>query len=233
MQEEHSSSVENSQVDVGAQMGVTHEVATHETVSHEQQPQVSQNEINWRQANEALSQMKDEKARLAGELQALKSYIAQSQQPQQAQKSYFDGRERDDYANIHDVEAYVNNALGAKTQEFKATIEQLQLQAKDPHYKSVIEKYQQHLSPAMKDLILRSENPWTTAYEAVTNSAAYYRDQISSQQHPDARKILDNSRKPQTVSGVSQASSLSEASRYEHMSDDELIAMGNRFARGG
>jgi len=231
--EEENVSVENSQVDAGEQMGVNHGVATHETVTHEPQQEVSQNEINWRQANEALSQMKEEKARLAGELQALKAYMAQSQQPQQAQKSYFDGRERDDYANIHDVESYVNNALGAKAQEFKSTIEQLQLQAKDPNYKSVIEKYQQHLSPAMKDLILRSENPWTTAYEAVTNSAAYYRDQLSSQQHPDARRITENARKPQTVSGVSQASSLSEASRYENMSDDELIAMGNRFARGG
>jgi len=231
--EEENVSVENGQVDAGEQMGVNHEVATHETVTHEPSQEVSQNEINWRQANEALSQMKEEKARLAGELQALKAYMAQSQQPQQAQKSYFEGRERDDYANIHDVESYVNNALGAKAQEFKSTIEQLQLQAKDPNYKSVIEKYQQHLSPAMKDLILRSENPWTTAYEAVTNSAAYYRDQLSSQQHPDARRITENARKPQTVSGVSQASSLSEASRYENMSDDELIAMGNRFARGG
>ncbi|MCH8289002.1 MAG: hypothetical protein IID12_07860, partial [Candidatus Marinimicrobia bacterium] len=56
-------------------------------------------------------------------------------------------------------------------------------------------------------------------YEAITNSAAYYRDQIAKEHHPDAKRIVENSMKPKTLSGVSQASSLSEASRYEHMSD--------------
>ncbi len=232
MKEYEESTVENDLVDASAEMGVNNSQVATENVGHQEQS--NQNEINWKQANEALSQMKLDKARVEGELQALRGYMNNSQQPQQQKpKQFFEGRERDDLPNIDDVENYVSNVVNSKTREFETTIEQLKLQAIDPKYKEVIGKYQEHLPLALKESILQSPTPWQTAYEAITNSAVYYRDQIASQQHPDAKRIMENSQKPKTLSGVSQASSLSEASRYEQMSDDEIIALGDRFSRGG
>lgn len=232
--EQFEQSVEQTApVDGGQQQsGVMDQVA----VGHveQQEPayeQPSQQDVNWKQANEALAQMKEEKARLAGELEALKSMVAQPRQEQP--RSYFDGRERDEHPNISDLEIYVNNVVGQKSKEVKQQLEQVQLKGMDPNYKQTIEKYSKHLPQSLKEQIAMSETPWLTAYEAVTSSAAYYRDQISQQQHPNAQKIAENQRKPKTLSGVSQASSLSEASRYEAMSDEEIIAMGNKYANGG
>lgn len=225
--------VENvAPVDEGHQQSGEMDQVAADNVEHQEQSQQSQQEINWRQANEALAQMKEEKARLAGELEALKSMYYQKPQQEEQKPSFFNGRERDDYAQIADLESYVSNVKNQVSQEVRQELEHVQLKAIDPNYKQTIEKYSKTLPQSVREQLARTGS-WVTAYETVTNSAAYYRDQLASQQHPNAQKIMDNAQKPRTLSGVSQASTLSEASRYEQMSDADIIAMGDRYARGG
>ncbi|MDB4726208.1 hypothetical protein OAF54_02135, partial [bacterium] len=247
MMEEHiqeTTTVEQpSHVDGGEQSGAENTQVAAENVG--EMPEANRQEYNWRQANESLSTMKAENAAMRQQVQMLTNFANQSQQINQQQQQpqqtgYFHGREKEDLSSVGDVEAYVDNALGAKTKEFQQTIQQLQLQndqmqlqAKDPEFKQKIETYQQYLTDAQKQAIVNSSKPWSDAYDAVVNSAAYYRDQISQQQSPSAKRISDNSQKPGSLSSVGSSASLSRSSSWENYTDADLIRMGDNYANGG
>ena len=109
----------------------------------------------------------------------------------------------------------------------------MQVQSKDPNFKQKIETYQQFLTDAQKQAILHSQKPWSDAYDAVVNSAAYYKDQISQQQSPSSKRISDNSQKPGSLSSVGSSASLSRSTSWENYSDAELVRMGDNYANGG
>lgn len=229
-----------SQVDAGAEMGVESQVATE---NMGEMPEANRQEYNWRQANESLSQMKQEKDQMQQQLHVLTNYVQQHQQAQMAQQApqpeqgFFQGREKEDLSSIGDVEGYVNTyvdkQVGQKTREFQLTIDELQVKAKDPNFKQTIETYQQFLTPAQKQTIMQSSNPWSEAYNAVTATAGYYKDQISQQQSPSAKRISDNMQKPGSVSSVGSSASLRQAEKWENYSDAELIRLGDQYAMGG
>lgn len=229
-----------SHVDDGIQMGAETQVATE---NMGEMPEQNRQEYNWRQANESLSRMKEEKNQMQQQLHVLTNYVQQHQQAQQAQQTpqteqgFFQGREKDDLSSIGDIEGYVNtyvnDLVGQKTKEFQLTIDELQVKAKDPNFKQTIETYQQFLTPAQKQAIMQSNNPWSNAYEAVVNSAAYYKDQISKQQSPSAKRISDNMQKPGSLSSVGSSASLRSADKWENYSDAEIIRLGDQYAQGG
>jgi type II secretory pathway pseudopilin PulG len=226
--------------DGGAQMGAETQVATE---NMGEMPEPNRQEYNWRQANESLSRMKEEKNQMQQQLNVLNNFVHQQQMAQQSQQQpqqdqgFFKGREKDDLSSVGDVEGYVDNrvntAVGQKTKEFELIIDELQVKAKDPNFKQKIETYQQFLTPAQKQAIMQSNNPWSDAYSAVVNSAAYYKDQISQQQSPSAKRISDNMQKPGSVSSVGSSASLRSAEKWENYSDAELIRLGDRYANGG
>lgn len=240
--QENTTVEQASHVDGGEQSGAESQVAAE---NQGQMNEASGQEHNWKQANESLSTMKAENAAMRQQVQMLTNFATQAQQvnqqqQQQQQPGFFQGREKEDLSSVGDVEGYVERALGAKTKEFQETIQQMQIQndkmqvhARDPEYKQKIEAYQQYLTDAQKQAIVNSSSPWSEAYDAITSNAAYYRDQISQQQSPSARRISDNTQKPGSLSSVGNSASLSRSTSWENYSDSDIINMGDNFANGG
>ena len=229
MQETAQETVAQS-YDDGSNMGVDTQVATEMDNAQPEQRQ----EYNWRAANESLSRMKDENNGLRNELNQLKGYVSSlvnAQQPQD--QGFFQGREKDDLLSVGEVESYVSTVVGKKERELNSTIDMLQVQGRDPEFRQKIEAYQQYLTESQKRAILQSTNPWSDAYEAVVNSAAYYKDQITKQNDPKAQRIMQNASKPASLSSMGSAASLDRSGHWENMSDEQIIAMGDSFARGG
>jgi len=220
--------VESSHVDGGEMSGENTQVAA-ENGSYE-----SAQDHNWKQANETLSKMKEENSQLRDQLYALQNQVSNFAQPQQSQEqNFFGDKEASDYAEISDLQRYVNDVVGKKEREMQSTIDMVQVQAKDPDFKKKIETYQKYLTKSQKQAIMNSSTPWSDAYEAVVNSAAYYKDQLAEASNPSAQRIANNMSKPGSVAGMGSSASLNRASQWENMSDAEIIAMGDSYAMGG
>lgn len=245
-QQEVNIAVENNHVDGGKQSG--EEMSQVAVGNSGEMPKATNQDYNWKQANEALSSMKADKHEMAKQLHSLTSLVTQLQEQNKGQQqSYFHDREKADIPNIEDVEGYVKNIVGAKekefdektrafnekTREFQLKLDEMNVKAVNPDFKETIERFQPYLSDSQKKVIINSETPWSDAYNAVVNSAAYYKDQISKQQSPGAKRISDNSQKIGSLSSVGNSASLSRSTSWENYSDEELIRMSDNFANGG
>jgi len=220
--------VETSHVDDGQMSGENSQVAAEMESNAE-----SAQDHNWRQANETLSKMKEENSLLRDQLYALQNQVSSFSKPQNNEQNFFGDKDLSDYAELSDVQRYVNDVVGKKEKEMQSTIDMIQVQAKDPNFKKKIETYQKYLTNSQKQAIMSSQTPWTDAYEAVVNSAAYYKDQLAESSNPSAQRIANNMSKPGSLAGMGSSASLNRASQWENMSDAEIIAMGDSYAMGG
>lgn len=204
------------------------QVAPVENQNIEETP--SKQELNFKALRDEISKIKAEKDELAQNLQMLKSNSAQLQQPEE-KKSIFKGMGKRDVPNVEEIEM----ALAERERGYRAQIEELQVMQKHSDYAEVLDK----LAPLLKEKphliegIQGASNKALFAYElGKLAQNAMQAQQINQPPTPinnNAQRIVENSRKPGTLSQTGGQSALSQADYYASMSDKEFmdLAMKN------
>ena len=185
-------------------------------VASEQREQNSESDQdrNWRNANEVLKSQSNELRHLRAELSKLK------EPPQPS-------RDRDDIPTIGDVD----DIWAKKEAEFNQKLAVLEAKARYPDLDKTLEKYGKLLPESVKKAVLRADNPHVAAYEACAMLAK--NDTLANTVHPGAKRVKENLNKVGSASAVGGTGTLSEAKRFENMSLDEVLAHSQKILNGG
>ncbi len=196
--------------------------------------QPSDKELNFRALRDEITALKNEKDELEANFKLLRSaQIDQPrhhQEPPPAPRKMLEGLNDDDIPTAADI----RRAWEEREVEYLGRINELQLAQSHPDYEEIINKYTIPLLNEKPHLAAALHDPRTRF------SAAYDIGKLAQQQAPKtipqsttpsevAQKIVDNARKPGTLSGAGGQNILSKADYYSSMSDKEFaeIAMRN------
>jgi hypothetical protein len=155
-------------------------------------------------------------------------------EPQQRmpERRMFEGK-ADDY--IPDV-AELRNEWQLKEQGYQARLQELEFQSTTPDYVEVMSKHLSSLvkeKPHLAQAIQNAPNPAMFAYELGKMAQQIHersapQQQVVSQPARDAQRMVENSRRPGTLSQAGGQAALSKADYYASMSDAEFMAMASR-----
>lgn len=213
--------------EVEAPVAAEHE-STGEETNQDAADTTSNQKSHWARARDTMAEQSSQIKSLRAELENMRASQSVTPQQQQKAQSLFDGRDEDDILTVSDLK----RALSEKEREYQQQIAELSVKSTYSDYNKVVEKYGKTLPDAVKQAIVHAPNPYEALYEACKDSGAYYKDQLMSEKHVDAKKASDNLSKPGSASSVGGAGALSKASLYEGMSDSDIIAMSEKFIRG-
>lgn len=196
-------------------------------------------EINFRALREEISALKNQKDELEANFKLLRSnQIDRPQQRQaiapQEQKKLFDNLNDDDVPTVADI----RKAWDVRESEYLSRINELQVAQSHPDYEEVIEKFTVPLLNEKPYLAVALQDPRTrvsVAYDLGKLAQVQQQREVPVQGTPApvvAQKIVDNARKPGTLSGAGGQSILSKADYYASMSDGEFIEMAKRNLDG-
>ena len=158
----------------------------------------------------------------------------QQSQPQQPSNP-FGNADPEDSIKVKDAMRYMSDI----EQRTNAKLAEIQLAARTPDYKDVIQKYLPKAAQEDPDLlndIKNSANPYKAAYQAAKSSNAYLADMAASQrgssnqtqvkalsQDPDAERVIQNSKQSGNLASVgNNANASGQHQNYSAMSDDEF-----------
>lgn len=198
----------------------------------ERQPPVqevpSSQELNFRALREEVEKIKQEKEELRRNLDSIRAN-QQQQEPRQPERQMFEGMDDSDIPNVKDIRA----AWQEREAEYVERIQELQVAQSHPDYNEVMEKYTTPLlkeKPHLVEGLMGSSNKAMFAYE-LGKMAQGMRQEPPPQpdiQSKNAQKIVENARKPGTLSGAGGQGALSKADYYASMSDTEFMALAGR-----
>lgn len=169
-----------------------------------QEQQETAQERNWRAANETMRGQGDE-------IRALKAELQKLQAPPQPQ------RDKDDIPSVGDVDAILSQKEAEWNQKFAV----LEARARFPDLKKTIGKYGKLLPESAKVAIVNSANPHVTAYELCAILAE--KDKMANTVHDGAKRVKENLNKVGSASAVGGKGTLSEAKRFENMSEEDVL----------
>ncbi len=193
---------------------------------------------NFRALREEIDRIKSERDAEKRELQMqLDMYKAnaisqQSQQRQEIpQKQMFEGLKDDDVLNVGELK----RELQQREAMYQERLAELQVQQKFSDYNEVLEKFALPLikqKPHLAEGIQGASNKALYAYELgkmyqqMQQAAQVTQAPSTPQKSESAQRIVENARKPGTLSGSGGQSTLSKADYFASMSDAEFM----RFA---
>jgi hypothetical protein len=184
-------------------------------VATEQEGQKSESvqERNWKAANESMRSM-------GGEIRALKAELAKSKEPPKP------ARDRDDIPTVGDVD----DLMAKKEAELNQKLAILEARAQYPEMDKTIEKYGKLLPESVKMAVLRADNPHIAAYEACMLLAE--KDNLANTVHAGAKRVKENLNKVGSASSVGGTGTLSDAKRFENMSEEEVLEHSQKILNG-
>lgn len=175
------------------------------------------------------AQQEAEKKEYQLQLDMLRANLAKQapRQPEQAPKQMFDGMKDEDVPNV----AELRKEWAEREYNYQARLEELQVQQAHPDYAEVIEKYALPLvqqKPHLAEGLRGASNKALFAYEL--GMMAKQMQGTPAQHTPtnNAAKIVENARKPGTLSQAGGQSVLSKADYYASMSDKEFLALAEK-----
>lgn len=188
---------------------------------------------NFRALREEVDRIKAEKEAERKEyqlqLEMLRANLNQQQkQPEAPPKRMFEGMRDDDVPSV----AEIRQEWAQREADYQAKLEELQVAQMHPDYAEVIEKYTLPLvkqKPHLVEGIQRSSNKAFMAYELGKMA-----QQLQTIQQPtpakseNAQRIVENSRKPGTLSQAGGQAALSQADYFATMSDADFMKFANR-----
>ena len=194
----------------------------------------SDKDYNFRALREELAQIKEDRDRLRGDFEDLRRNQVQ-RQPEPPRKRAIDDINSDDLV----TGAQLKQAMAEREAEYQLMLGELQVKAQHPDYDEVTAKYGVPLIEKEPDLaqgFLASNNKASYLYklgkmamQAEQRQAPEPVMQAPTQPSQAAQRIVENSRKPGTLSNaVGGAGNLSKADYYATMSDAEFTAMVQR-----
>lgn len=193
----------------------------------------SDKDYNFRALREELASMKEDRDRLRGDFEDLRRNNVQ-RQPEPPRKRAIDEINSDDLI----TGAQLKQAMAEREAEYQLQLGELQVKAQYSDYDEVTAKYGVPLIEKEPDLaqgFLASNNK--AAYLYKIGKLAMNADrpppepvmQAPQQPNRDAQRIVENARRPGTLSNaVGGAGNLSKADYYATMSDSEFTAFMNR-----
>ena len=200
-------------------------------------PAPSPQEQNFRALREEVDRLKTQQEAERKESQLQIDLLRANQyrpEPQQRvpERQLFDGK---DATDIPDVGEW-RQEMAAREAGYQARLQELEFQSAHPDYVEVLGKHLGPLvteKPHLRQVIERAPNPSQFAYE-LAKMAQQLREQTApsqaavSQPIRDAQRMVENSRRPGTLSQAGGQAALSKADYYASMSDQEFMAMANR-----
>lgn len=202
----------------------------------EVQPEVveqapSKQELNFKALREEVDRIKAEKDELKQNLDMIKANVAYKQQEPLKEKQLFEGLNKEDIPNVGDIE----RVFKEREEAYQARIEELQVAQMHPDYAEVIGKFTLPLvqqKPHLAKEIEGAKNKALLAYElgkmAQNASSALSHKETPTQNINKAQKIVDNARKPGTLSQTGGQAALSKADYYASMSDTEFLKFASK-----
>ena len=194
---------------------------------------LSNQELNFRALREEISRIKTDRDDLKQNLEILRANVVQKPQEPSPETTMFKGLRKDDIPNVEDIE----RVFKEREEAYQARIEELQVAQQHPDYAEVMEK---HLTPLLKQKphlvegIQGAKNKALFAYELAKMAQNQRQAEVAppieapTQKSSNAQKIVENARKPGTLSQTGGQSVLSKADYYATMSDAEFWSMAQK-----
>lgn len=203
------------------------------------EPEVNPQAEHFRALREEVDRIKAEKEQQQREFQLqidmMKANLNQGQQkqPEVPKKQAFDGMKDDDVASVGELRREFEQREAA----YQARLEELQVQQQFSDYAEVMNN---HLAPLVKEKphlvkeIMRAENKALFAYEIGKMAQQAKMTQAPPIQTPSpaAQRMVENARKPGTLSQAGGQTTLSKADYFATMSDAEFMKMASRNLEG-
>ncbi len=154
------------------------------------------------------------------------------------QKQAFEGMEDSDVPNVAELRREWQNLQHERKQQesaYQARLEELQVQQMHPDYAEVIEKFALPLvkqKPHLAEGIQGATNKALFAYELGKMAQQMQRPPEAPQRSENAQRIVDNAKKPGTLSQAGGQAALSKADYFASMSDQEFMKFANKNLDG-
>jgi hypothetical protein len=192
----------------------------------------SESELNFRALTQEVDRMKAEreaeKREYQLQLDMLRANMAQQAQPAPTQERKFLGdMKEDDIPNVGEL----RREWEQKESMYQQRLEELSVAQMHPDYAEVIEKFALPLvkqKPHLAEGIQGARNKALFAYELGKMAQQMQRPVEAPQRSENAQKIVDNSRRPGTLSQAGGQGALSKADYFATMSDAEFMKMASR-----
>lgn len=204
-----------------------------EPVKQAEEP-FSKQELNFKALREEVDRIKAEKESERREyqlqLEVLRANNRQDQrQPDREPKKFLADMADSDVPSVADL----RNEWESRESSYKAKLEELEVQQRNPDYAEVIEKYASHLAktdPTFLEGLRGAGNKAQFAYQQGRREKELQelRAQVQQRSVPEmksdnAQRIVDNARKPGTLSQAGGQGALSKADYFANMSDREFM----------
>jgi hypothetical protein len=169
------------------------------------------------------------------QLDLLRANIAQKQvvNDPEPQKKMFEGMRDDDIPNVSEL----RKEWEQREAGYQSRLEEMQVAQQYPDYAEVLEKYSIPLvksKPHLAQGINGAQNKALYAYEL--GKMAQQMQSVSAPPAPvrneNAQRMVENSRKPSTLSGAGGQGALSKADYYSSMSDADFAKIASRNLDG-
>lgn len=207
-------------------------------IAQQQTEQPSKQELNFKALREEVDRLKaereSEKRDYQLQMDMLRSNMnnAQVHRQEEAPKKMFDGMRDDDIPNV----AELRKEWEQRESNYQARLEEMQVQQTYPDYAEVLEKYTKPLmnqKPHLVSSLRGADNKALFAYELGKMAQQATQSQsVTPPQSENAKRIVENSRRPGTLSSAGGQSTLSQADYYASMSDSEFVKFASRHLNG-
>lgn len=174
------------------------------------------------------AEREEERRTIQLQLDMLRANQAQPARQEQAPRKFLDGMGDTDIPNVGEI----RREWEARESAYQSKISELEFAQYHPDYAETLDK---HLAPLVKnkpilaEVIRHSPNPAQAAYEI----GQLAKGAIPNTPHPtqksmNAQRIVDNARKPGTLSQTGGQGALSKADYYASMSDQEFAKFASQ-----
>lgn len=199
------------------------------------EPENNPQSENFRALREEVDRIKAEreaeKREHQAQLEMLRANMAQ-QKPAEAQtKKMFEGMEDTDVPNVREL----RTEWERREAEYQTRLEELQVAQMHPDYAEVIEKYAVPLvkqKPHLAEGLQGARNKALFAYELGKMAQQMQTSAPAAVRSENAQRIVDNAKKPGTLSQAGGQAALSKADYFATMSDKEFMQFAGRHLEG-
>lgn len=157
--------------------------------------------------------------------------IQQPKPPESTERKFLDGMNENDVPNVGEL----RREWERKEADYQSRLEELQVAQAHPDYAEVLDKYLVPLlreKPHLARGIQASEKPSLMAYELGKMAQQVQERQVATTTSENAQRIVENAKKPGTLSQAGGQGALSKTDYYASMSDQEFMRMASRNLEG-
>lgn len=196
----------------------------------DQGQQVSDKDYNFRALTDVVTTLKSEREYWKGQAEAYARTVQPQtqQQPETSPSEALNSIDWDDSGAVKTAFEHVFEDNRRLRSEVRDSLAAVQAKAQHQDWNNMVTQNVPELTtknPIFAEMIRNASNPYEAAYLlAELNSRAS--NQVPQQQpgnHPNAQRVLENSRKPQTLASVGGLGKLNQADYYANMSDEDFM----------